>query len=296
MPSRWISLLIVALWLGAASWWFVRELAPRLDPGEPPPFTIELADQVRTQGLAISWTVYRDDQRIGLARTSVAPRGDDTYILDGTTTFTSEVASLLRAQIYLKSRYHVTSSGQLLDLAADLVIEMPPKAELPADQSETLGVTIKAHLVGQVRDQRLQPSGWVEAKWYGKQTRNPLAQQPIDLPARGSVINPMHPVNRIRDLRPGQSWRQATFDPLAAGLAALGRGMLGEPERWLQAEVLPETQPLQWDNQSVPCLVIRYRGDDDLEARTWVREKDGLVLRQDVHSGIGSWLILERNP
>jgi len=52
---------------------------------------------------------------------------------------------------------------------------------------------------------------------------------------------------------------------------------------------------LFWDGQDVPCLVIKYTGDGDVNARTWVRESDGLVLRQEARQG-GDLLSLERDP
>ena len=49
----------------------------------------------------------------------------------------------------------------------------------------------------------------------------------------------------------------------------------------LQVQVLPETQSLSWKGREVACLVIDYQGEN-LTARTWVRENDGMVLRQEV--------------
>jgi hypothetical protein len=292
MPSRVIAVLIVGLWLATLSWWLVREVLPGLDPGEPPPFAIDLADQFRTHGLPVDWTINQDDQPVGLARILVRPSANDTYFLDGTITYTAEIGPLLRARIYVKNSYHVTTDGQLLDLRTDITIEVPPMAELPMDHAAKKANVIKGHMEGRVSDQRLPPTGYIDVNG----ARYALPRQTVELSRHAHVINPLQPVNRIRGLRPGQKWRQATFDPVAAALAAsVPAGLATYQQRWLKAEVQPEPQSLPWDSQTVSCLVIHYQGEE-LEARTWVRADDGLVLRQEVNSGTGGWLSLDRKP
>lgn len=290
MPSRTIAVLIVALWLATLSWWLVREVVPSLDPGEPPPFAIDLADQFRTHGLPVDWTINQDDQPVGLARILVRPSANDTYYLDGTITYTTEIGPSLRARISVKNSYHVTTEGQLLDLKTDITIEMPPKAEVALDAEWKKGNLIRGHMEGKVSDHRLHPTGYIDV--HG--ARFGLPRQTVELSRHAQVINPLQPVNRIKGLRPGQKWRQAMFDPVAAALAAsVPAGLATYQQRWLQAEVQAELPSLPWDGQAVSCLVIHYRGEE-LEARTWVRADDGLVLRQEVNSGMGGWLSLDR--
>ena len=97
--------------------------------------------------------------------------------------------------------------------------------------------------------------------------------------AHGSVLSPLHPVNRIAGLRPGQTWRLPLVDPIKDALTALAAGQPGA-EIVLTAHVLPQTETLTWNNQPTECLVIEYQGDD-VSARTWVQVGTGLVLRQD---------------
>jgi hypothetical protein len=64
----------------------------------------------------------------------------------------------------------------------------------------------------------------------------------------------------------------------------------------LDARVLPDPQVMEWDGADHLCHVIEYRGDvrgDEFVARTWVRQTDGAVLRQqaDAH---GDTLVLQR--
>ena len=49
MPSRPITALIVLFWLATLGWIGYRDLWPRLNPGEVPPFVIELEDELTSQ-------------------------------------------------------------------------------------------------------------------------------------------------------------------------------------------------------------------------------------------------------
>ena len=94
---------------------------------------------------------------------------------------------------------------------------------------------------------------------------------------------PLHPVNRISGLKPGQEWRVPVFDPVSDSMASLTGGA-GEV-RFLRAKVRPQTEMLLWTNAETPCLVVDYqeenaRKEDKMTAETWVRAADGLVLKQ----------------
>src|SRR5207253_2067046 len=57
MPPRWMTWAIVAFWLATTTWLVVREVAPRWRAGEPPPYTIDLTDEVSRQD--IHWIVVQ---------------------------------------------------------------------------------------------------------------------------------------------------------------------------------------------------------------------------------------------
>jgi hypothetical protein len=132
---------------------------------------------------------------------------------------------------------------------------------------------------------------------WGQDDPLKLDMEPVEVPAHGSVFNPLHPVNRIGGLRPGQRWRMPQFDPLAEAVAAsLAKFLkLGKPlplgPRFLDAEVQPP-KTLVWNKREVACLVIVYRSDE-ISASTWVRQQDGLVLRQEAGKPSDS-VILQR--
>src|SRR6266511_4349342 len=47
MPPRLLCPVILAFWFGMMLWLFQRDIWPRLAPGEPPPFTVNRADENR---------------------------------------------------------------------------------------------------------------------------------------------------------------------------------------------------------------------------------------------------------
>lgn len=292
MPSRLISLGIVVFWLATSAWLFQRELWPRLKPNEPPPYTIDLVDEARDHAAPIRWTVYRDGQKIGKASTSVSyNEQDDTFNLHNTMEHMELYRSrLMRTSIVLTkahSVYRVTRQGELRGIEVDLA----GGVLLPALEP----FNFKAHVEGQVAGGRLTPTGYVE--WLKE--RKDIQAEPVAVSAYGSVLNPLHPVNRIRGLRPGQTWRMPLVDPLGDVMAATAAealamklpGLAGGP-RYLTA-VVSEPQSFTWGNVVVSCLIIEYQGDGDVTARTWVRESDGLVLRQEARQG--ELLVLQRD-
>jgi hypothetical protein len=176
------------------------------------------------------------------------------------------------------------------------------KATVTAGGVGLFDATATADVSGVVRDGYL----------YGHcMVRSPLGDvsQPLDpvpVPA-GQVLNPLLPVNKLRDVRPGRRWLVYEVNPLADALAALGQGLLkqhagaavaGMAARTggrepLVAEVSDRPEPLTRRNdKTADCWVIEYRGES-LTAKTWVAVTDGKVLRQEA-AGQGETLRLER--
>jgi hypothetical protein len=118
----------------------------------------------------------------------------------------------------------------------------------------------------------------------------------VAVPGQRGVLNPLHPVNRVVGLRPGQSWRQAVLDPTAMVLAGLLPGWPPPEPAWWTATVRPRPQPLDWAGEEVACLVIDYHSSEGDEAACWVRHTDGLVLRQEAAAVGAGRLVLQRNP
>jgi hypothetical protein len=110
-----------------------------------------------------------------------------------------------------------------------------------------------------------------------------------------SVLMPLHPVSRIRGLRPGQRWRQPVVDPLRDAFAVLP-GFSGGV-RSLQAQVLPQPQALRLGESDIRCLVIEFTDDEkELIARTWVEEESELVQQQEAFHSDDHWIMKRDAP
>src|SRR5262245_16681192 len=86
MPSRWLSLTIIAFWLAASGWFFWHDLWPDWRPGEPPPYQADLVGEARPRqghGRPTSWTVYHNGVEAFTAETWVTHQvEDDTFVME----------------------------------------------------------------------------------------------------------------------------------------------------------------------------------------------------------------------
>ena len=57
-------------------WLFVRDYWPQLQPGQPPPFRIDLADEAQNN-IPVRWSIFKDGKDHGYARTWVNFRSRD---------------------------------------------------------------------------------------------------------------------------------------------------------------------------------------------------------------------------
>jgi hypothetical protein len=310
MPPRWLSLAIVVFWLAATGWLFVRDLWPRLRPGVPPPYEIDLADETQTQKAGVNWRVFRNEEELLAAYTSVTHREkpDDSFTFQarflpdprrvaGPPRPASEprprASTLLRKIHKLESSYRVSRRGQLLGFDLTFNIDVGLAG---------LETRLDGRVRGEVRAGKLFAR--LEARESLGDRHLDHELEPVPVSGEGSVLLPLHPVSRIRGLRPGQTWRQPIVDPLGDALAAsnLLPGGPAAGNHFLDAHVLPELQPLPapppgpappawWLHEPRPtCLVIEY--GDEGQSRTWVQESDGLVLRQESTVFGDRWLLL----
>jgi hypothetical protein len=285
MPPRWVSVVIVIGWIAAAAWLFRIEMWWRLQPGSPPPYTIDLIDEAQTDKPPIRWIVKQGDEEVLTARTTVEHRvreNDFTLraVYEPRGTRQGQLKGVpLRIQ-HMDSSYRVTPEGRLLGLDVDI------------DSEVVLGkVPFQPHIWGEVRDGTFTPI--LDLNRAGKK---PISLPAVAVSSQGSVVMPLHPVNRINGLRPGQSWRVPLFDPIGDSLGAL----MGNDNstRFLRAKVRPEAETHEWNHHPTRCLVIDYEEEsvhqeDRITAKTWVSEADGRVLRQEWNLTGSTW-IMER--
>jgi hypothetical protein len=287
MPPRWVSAVIIAGWIAAVGWLFRVEIWPSLEPGAPPPYTIDLVDEAQTEKVPIRWIVSHNDEKVMVARTSVEHRGREN---DFTLRAIYEPRNLQGVELnegslvkitmrHMISAYRVTPEGQLLGVEAEIDLD-----------AEVFRCTVR--ISGEVHGGEFAPN--LEVQLPGRQLARKL--QPVRVSSQGSVVMPLHPVNRINGLRLGESWRVPVFDPVSDSLTTIGGG--DGRVRFLRARIRPQVEIMNWNRADVRCLVIDYQEesafqDDRITAETWVSAEDGRVLKQVAKLSDGKW-VMER--
>lgn len=306
MPPRSIIIAIVVFWAAAMSWLFYRDVWPDLRPGDRPPFTVDISNEAvgyrDTDPRANTrWTLHHNGQRIGYAHTATTfDRREELYVLSNRIIMEKEkdnererlryaVAGVELEIDKMSSFYRVTRSGELRTVDARLTLSVSSKQFA----TETVEILVQ----GEVEEGVFTPHWRADSILLGRQE---LKGEPIEVPSHNSMLNPMQPWNRIYNVRKGQQWRMALFDPLSDSMASIVPGR--KPTvRTLDAGVLETTDELNWEQKLVSCLVIEYHDRPNrMTARTWVRESDGLVLKQEAVRDEGTLrpdrLALERMP
>ncbi len=290
MPPRWMSLGIVAFWLTTSAWLFRTEFAPSFQPDQPPPYSVEMAEEAQTERAHIRWTVSHNGHNNLRAETWVAYREqpDDSFALNAIFKPRSPGAVepvLLGYQLKsMNSLYRITRESRLLEIEVHFNLTGGPKGT-KADLD--LGMS------GVVRGNHFYPEIHLPSP-----LENLIKPEPVPVSFQGMVFLPLHPVNQIRGLRPGQTWTIPLVDPLGDSLAQLG--LPGGGTQVLRARVLPETEIEKWNGGDQVCFVIEFRGEET-RGRTLVQKSDGLVLRQEVNLGEEHWVlqreaVLATNP
>src|SRR5262249_5140115 len=136
--------------------------------------------------------------------------------------------------------------------------------ELDPSQKIHFGVVVK----GKVENGSIQPKTTVILWGIEADLGNIVPEIKV---AR-HFLNPMHLLNKVSGLQEGQEW------PI----------QLMEMKNFDSTMNLPivnarvSTETLSWNGADVPCYLIEYRElrKQKVHARTWVRQRDGLVLQQ----------------
>jgi hypothetical protein len=291
MPPRWMTGTIFLLWLFTLGWMFQRDILPRFQTGEAPPFFIDLPDEVGAN--TVSWSVLQNGNRVGAGKSWVRARPDQTFELHSDFRFTN--LDLLGVMDFQKivSMYRVTKNGQLRELKAEVQLDV---AKIMGAGSS--GDAAVATLSGSIVEGYLYPTCEIQ---FGKglEYRNnqfifhklgPKLPVPLTdkVPVPQKLLNPMHLVNKVKGLRENQTWEESLLDPPASVVPGHG---LTIPR--LVASVHADT--LVWNDEETRCYRIDYQEPGkSVTARTWVRRYDGLVLQQEA-SHMGKEIVLQRD-
>jgi hypothetical protein len=279
MPPRWLCILIILCWLSLNGWLFWQELLPQVLPGQPPPFSIDLVEEAQTERIPTTWTVEHNGREAFLAKTRIEHPHRDVFelVADYRPVKAADVSAYGIRLSKMFSTYRVNSGGDLLGL--EVHYEGTPEFPLPFLQGQ-----FEITIAGEVESGRLKPTLSVTAGGHKKQG---VPMTELEVGRGGAVLLPLHPVKRLRGLKPGQTWRTVILDPIPDSIVAV-QGLTGEA-RVVTARVRSWVELFSWGRRTdVPCLVIDYEGDR-VKVSTWVSHDDGAVLCQEAKLGSVQW-------
>src|SRR5262249_17825290 len=150
------------------------------------------------KGRADTWVKYHED--------------DDTFEVGGELKVWPGERKTGAPAWWIESQYRVTREGELRQVTAKVALHLE-------------GVEITADLHGRAENKRLTPHLRIAAPGFQFEPSLP----PVEVPPRGSVLNPSQPVNKLRGLRPGQRWRIPVVDPLTDSLKSALPSLAARP-------------------------------------------------------------------
>jgi hypothetical protein len=278
MPSRLLSLVIILCWLGMGTWLFVRDIWPKLRPGEPPAYTWMPSDEApsRNNSPPIRWNIFHQgihaydlEARINYHEKGDDPADDDTFEMQAIIKVKQQPghkAPLRR----LRGFTRVSREGELRAVNAQLHMVLKEKLELLLDIE---GMVQDGQLLPRWRVKVYAADGDSEERVFDRQRPLDTTPQyqfetpfvPLEFAERGIVLNPLHPPNRLDTLRPGQRWSMPLVgsllvldaashvldalaqDPRLDQVPDLVYGLVGralDKVALLESHVLPQPQPL----------------------------------------------------
>jgi hypothetical protein len=278
MPPRWVCVAIVAFWLGTNGWLLWQDVWPNLQPGQPPPFTIDLVDEVQlNRPPETVWLIQANGEQAPSYRGRTWVKRDrpaDVYTLHFLVKpigpdDPADAKKVRRQWVkQMDTECRVTPAGHLRGLWARV--------------ETTVGVT--ATLRGEVRGESFLGHYQVDGPGVPITLKGDL--DPVPVAHNGAVFLSFHPAQRIdpKYLSPGQTWREPSLG-LSLGLQGLRPGL-----SFVQARVRPDPETVRWKEKDFPCLVIEYT-EEEQQMRTWVERKGGLVLKQEAALGNERWVL-----
>jgi hypothetical protein len=327
MPARWLTLAIIAFWLVMVALFNVVEIRPRLSPSEPLMFPVDVIDEAgQAKDLAtynvtkngtlkykaeVEWHYLPEDDTFE-SECQLTPRWPDPEApREEGPTWLPQLH-----EVALSSFYRLTRGGEMKGIEATTHYSFVQEKEgEDGARVQVSEVKVTAEVKGAPHGGRFAPHakltfpGLNEDQRIGPFTPRDFERdaEPVPVPPRGTVLNPLHPPRRFPALAGGQHWRLTLIDPLAwLGLAAPldGGGALRDAgidagaAAWaVEARVQPVLEGVDWDaGRGVPCQVIRCEDGGPVKGLTvWVREKDGVVMRQDFRLWGDSWSFLRNS-
>lgn len=257
MPSRWMSFAILGLWVLATASLVRREVLPRWVVGAPPSLK-SLAKGAELPAPS-HWSIFVVDAKggeasVGQLDTEAARDGEGVVL-------TSRVT--LDTEMILQGTPFRNSAGVNLTINSETRLD-------PAGELSSLHVTVRESESGQtwLTLTGLRVGDHIELVADGAEGAIHLRES-FPYTSSGQLQQSFGPVENLRGLVVGQSWESRVVNPLLPGSTAKAR-----------VEVRGR-QVIRWQGKLVEALEI-VSEMKPLQARTWVRPGDGLILRQEI--------------
>jgi hypothetical protein len=266
MPNRWISSGIVLFWLIMMGWLVGRETWQRY--GARPKLQETLAASAAAG--PVHWTILQEEKPLGQATTEIkfSPQIGQYELIQNLHLrrilgLTMGLAPELSLRV--DSRTIVNLFG---DLQSFFVQVRVPEVQL---QCTVKGTPVEGSRLVMAVTILLNNAKWKEEEYQ-------LAYDGKDL-----LLNSLCPLDRMPAVQPGQQWETPLVDPLSSAFTL--HPMAGTIDRSpVKVKVLSEPQGLVWGGDYVSCWVVDSKRGD-LHVQIWVRQSDGLVLKQTMHWG-----------
>jgi hypothetical protein len=278
MPSRWTSWAIILFWTGMMAWLTGSELYHRF--ATRPRFPETLAASARAG--KVHWVITELESAGRPLKEGEAP--PERFLGTATTEvrFDARQAKYQLIQdIYLKELFG-TGFSLLLNSRADVnVFGRLQGIHFRAQVSE-LDLHLDLH---GVPDGAGKMAVSASLRVAGEQQE---FQQQVDYDGSDLVLSSLCPLDRMPGLRPGQTWRTPLLDPvqslLGQSLPQANASFVELSRPFATVRVWDQPQGLLWRGEYVPCLVVEaLHGTRSI--KIYVREADGLVLRQTAELG-----------
>jgi hypothetical protein len=315
MPPRWMIAGIVFCWVVALSWLFYREILPDLRSNEPIIYVVDAADESHHEhGLPprIFWAVQRNGKTCYNLYTWVQyDQNDDLFDVAGhlgpapsagienDNELAIEPGSGVRVRaITMHSHYWVTRTGRVANLDID--------SDYKFTSSTGPRLSLHAILHGSPRNGMLAPTVTITSRLDEPGVSEVLDEtetelEPVALSNRDCVLNPLHPVQRIREIQPGQVWKCAVVDPCF---------LIQHPLQPVTVRTDPDDVILEWQQTpkpeekrfdgrilEVPCRHMVFGEEGSLMwFETWIQAADGWVLKQEAHLWGETWTMTRSTP
>src|SRR3954470_12018028 len=117
MPPRWLSLAIISFWLSTTGWLVYHDVWPYLRSDQPPPFSVDLIDEVQARRPPTLWTVRLNGERVFQGRTRIEHPAPEVFelhaeLISQTGCAPASVSGCRVSRLH--SAYRVDNEGNLL--------------------------------------------------------------------------------------------------------------------------------------------------------------------------------------